>query len=100
MHYFYFICSLLWFYLNNKNLPFPFALIVQENDAPQFEITVDATLGEFENYLKSLSAVQTVVDREEEPLNERQMKLFADGCGPPETVRCLKWSLDVLLGTV
>ncbi|KAG0564737.1 hypothetical protein KC19_8G135500 [Ceratodon purpureus] len=83
-----------------KNLPFPFAPVVQGNEVPHFEATVDARFGEFVNYLKSLSGVQTAIDRGEDPLNEDQMKVFADAWGPPETVRCLRWPLDMVVGTV
>lgn len=83
-----------------KTLPFPFAPVVPENGCPQFEVTVDANLEGFLAYLLSWSAVQTAVDNGEEHLNEHQKKLFADAWGPPETVRRLKWPLDVVLGTV
>lgn len=83
-----------------KNLPFPFKPVVQESGAPNFEATMDARLEEFVNYLKSLSAVQTASERGEEPLGEQQMKVFADAWGPPETLHCLRWALEMLLGTV
>ncbi|KAG0607226.1 hypothetical protein M758_8G010900 [Ceratodon purpureus] len=83
-----------------QDLPFPFAPVVQNKGAPKFEVTVDANLEEFLEYLRSWSAVQTAVDHGEDPLNERQKKLFADAWGAPETVRCLKWPLTVLVGTV
>lgn len=83
-----------------KTLPFPFVTVAQESGSQQFEVTVDANLEEYLEYLKSWSAVQTAIDHGEEPLNERQKQLFADAWGAPETVRCLTWPLTVLLGTV
>lgn len=84
-----------------KTLPFPFAPVQQENaSTPRFEATVDANLEEFVNYLKSLSAVQTAIDRGEQPLNEQQFAALCTSWGPPETVRRLRWPLDMLLGTV
>jgi len=85
-----------------RTIPFPFAPVpvVEKNGRPQFEVTVDANLDEFLAYLESWSAVQTAVDHGEEPLSAHMRKLFADAWGPPETVRCLKWPLDVFLGTV
>lgn len=83
-----------------QSLPFPFAPVVQQKGAHQFQATVDANLEEFLEYLRSWSAVQTAINHGEDPLNERQRKLFADAWGAPETVRCLKWPLTVLVGTV
>ena len=84
-----------------KTLPFPFKPVVQKSGSPKFEVTMDANLYEFLDYLQSWSSVQTaIVDHGEDPLNEHQRKLFADAWGAPETVRCLKWPLTVLLGTV
>jgi hypothetical protein len=60
---------------------------------------VDANLEEFLEYLRSWSAVQTAIDQGEDPLSEHQKQLFADAWGDPETVRCLKWPLSLLVGT-
>lgn len=80
-----------------ERLPFPFA---QGNvTPPKFEATVDANLEEFLEYLRSWSAVQTAIDQGEDPLSEHQKQLFADAWGDPETVRCLKWPLSLLVGT-
>jgi SAM-dependent methyltransferase len=81
-----------------KDLPFPFK---QElGPPPPFEASVESNLAEFLDYLKSWSAVQTALDKGENPLDERWQKLFADAWGAPQTVRCVKWPLTLLQGTV
>lgn len=86
-----------------RNLPFPFSPAVKDGKSfgsSEFEVTMDANLEEYIANVRTWSAVQTAIDQGEDPLDERQRKLFADAWGPPETVRRMRWPLHVLIGTL